>query len=118
MNNIKNKTIGITGENLAVKYLQENGYTILERNYRYKHFEIDIIAKINNCLHFIEVKYRKTNKFGYPEDFVTENQKERIKQAATEYIYNTRWENKISFDTLSIENQQYTNKITLFTDSF
>ena len=111
-----NKIVGKTGENNAVKYLLDNDFIILERNYRYKRCEIDIIAQKDNCIHFIEVKKRKNNLFGYPEDFVSKNQKERIKIAAEEYIYNINWDKKILFDIISIET--YNNKIDFFIDAF
>ena len=76
-----NKITGNIGEENAVNYLIQNKFTILERNYRFKRCEIDIIAKKDNCIHFIEVKIRKNNLFGYPEDFVSDNQKNRIKLA-------------------------------------
>ncbi len=50
---------GRKGEEIALAYLRENGYSILEKNWRHKHLEIDIIAKKNNILHFVEVKTRK-----------------------------------------------------------
>ena len=55
-----NKAIGNLGEDIAVSYLEKNKFTILERNYRYKRCEIDIIAEKDNCIYFIEVKIRKS----------------------------------------------------------
>lgn len=111
-----NKDIGKTGEDLSVDYLLNNGFKIIERNYRYKHCEIDIIAEKNNCLHFIEVKYRKTNTYGYPETFVSNNQKERIKTASDNYIFEKSWEWNISFDIISIEENN--NSIIFFEDAY
>ena len=111
-----NKIIGNIGENNAIKYLIDNGFTILERNYRYKRCEIDIIAQKDNHIHFIEVKKRKNNIFGYPEEFVSEKQKERIKLAAEDYIFKINWNNKILFDIISIET--YKDDIKIFIDAF
>ena len=111
-----NKTIGNFGEDLAVSYLEKNNFTILERNYRFKRCEIDIIAKNKDCIHFIEVKIRKNNMFGYPEDFVSKNQQNRIKLAAENYIYNNNWKNKILFDIISIEKNK--NNLAFFIDAF
>ena len=61
---------GNLGEDMAEKYLQDRGYTILYRNWRHKNWETDIIATKNSKLHFIEVKTRRTTTFGYPEDDV------------------------------------------------
>ena len=110
-----NKIRGNLGEDLAVSYLIKNNFTILERNYRYKRCEIDIIAKNNDCIYFIEVKKRKNNKFGYPEYFVSDGQKNRIKLAAQNYVYNNNWNGKILFNIISIEKD---NNIFFFVDAF
>lgn len=110
-----NKIRGNFGEDIAVSYLEKNNFTILERNYRYKRCEIDIIAKNKDCIYFIEVKIRKDNMFGYPEDFVSKNQQNRIKLAAENYIYNNNWNGKILFNIISIEKN---NNIQFFIDAF
>ena len=61
---------GALAEKLAATFLQKKGFTILEHNYRYQKAEIDIIAKKNNLLVFVEVKARSGGDFGYPETFV------------------------------------------------
>jgi putative endonuclease len=50
---------GTTGEKLGADYLQQTGFTILEKNWRHSHWEVDIIASKNNTLHFIEIKTRR-----------------------------------------------------------
>jgi len=61
-----NRDIGIIGEQEAIKYLKRMGYKIIERNFKTKKGEIDVIAMDNDILSFIEVKTRKTDKFGLP----------------------------------------------------
>ena len=69
---MNNKTVGNAGEDLACRYLQKQGYEILERNKHYSKFcEIDIIAKHKSTIVFIEVKTRKTNEFGTPSEAIT-----------------------------------------------
>ena len=63
--------LGKEGEELAAKWLSENGYSILHTNWRHSHYEIDIVATKGKFLHFVEVKARKASPFGYPEDSVT-----------------------------------------------
>ena len=62
--------IGKAGEKLAEQYLAENDYTILHRNWRFGHDEIDIIATKHNMVHFVEVKYRSSNFHSHPEEAV------------------------------------------------
>ncbi len=61
----------IVGENFAVKYLENKGYKIIERNFRIRYGEIDIVGIQNNTLVFIEVKTRKSSKFGTPLEAIT-----------------------------------------------
>lgn len=64
------KEIGNLGENLAIRYILENGFQLLYQNWRYKYWEVDIIALKNNTIHFIEVKTRQQSPFGFPEDSI------------------------------------------------
>ena len=68
------RRVGNHGEDFAAKILEDSGYMILERNYRSRSGEeIDIIATKDGVLHFIEVKTRTADEFGYPADAVNEN---------------------------------------------
>jgi len=93
---------GLIGEQMAARYLTEKGFTILHLNWRHSHWEVDIIASLNNTLHFIEVKTRRTQKFGYPEDDVSKKKMENLINASEEYLVlypQWKW---IRFDILSI----------------
>ena len=115
MNN--KRGIGTRGEDQAVHFLHSNGYEILDRNYRYRRAEIDIIARKNNLIIFIEVKKRADNKFGFPESFVSEEQIKRIMVAAEEYVYQNDWNGNIRFDIISIEGSGDDINITHFKDA-
>ncbi|MES2565662.1 MAG: YraN family protein [Bacteroidota bacterium] len=93
---------GILGEEIAIAHLLKTGYEILEKNWRHKHLEIDIIASINNTLVVIEVKLRANSFFGNPEEFVTKTKQKRVIKAAEFYIKenNIFWETR--FDIVSI----------------
>ena len=106
---------GGKGEDLAVDYLLKDGFEILERNYRYKRAEIDIIAMKNELIIFLEVKFRINTSFGHPEEFVSENQQQLIISGADDYIEQIRWQGNIRFDIISINS---TNEITYFEDAF
>jgi putative endonuclease len=62
--------LGKLGEELAVDFLQQNGYEILETNWVFQKAEIDIIAQKENILAVVEVKTRSSIEFGLPQDFV------------------------------------------------
>lgn len=84
---MNNKKIGNAGEDLACRYLEKNGYKILERNKHYSRFcEIDIIAEYKNTIVFVEVKTRKTNSFGAPAEAITKTKFEHIKQGVQYYL--------------------------------
>lgn len=84
---MNNKKFGNAGEDLACRYLEKNGYTILEQNKHYSKFcEIDIIAKHKNTTVFVEVKTRKTNNFGSPLEAITKTKYENIKKGVQFYL--------------------------------
>ncbi len=97
----KNK--GKYGEDLAVSYLRKKGFEIVERNYRFRKGEIDLITLLNNeVLVFVEVKLRKGDAYGDPETFVSRKQERLIIQAAEDYIFAINWQKDIRFDIISI----------------
>ena len=91
------KKIGDKGELLANKILESKGYEVLERNYRFKRCEIDIIALHNNLLIFIEVKSLNSFTYGYPEERVNQAKIAKIMEAAENYIYSIKWNKDIRF---------------------
>lgn len=106
MSNKNSQQIGSSGENLAAAHLEQMGYEIVERNYRYSRSEIDIIAlKQNELLIFVEVKKRTNLAFGEPETFVSNDQKQRIMAAAESYIFAINWKKDIRFDIISIDQE-------------
>jgi putative endonuclease len=94
---------GSDGENLAAAFLVQKGFEIVERNYRFKHAEIDIIVKRENWLIFIEVKTRKSNAFGEPEEFVDEFKARKIFEAAEHYIFSKDWHGHVRFDVVAVK---------------
>lgn len=94
---------GVQGENLAAEYLARNGYEIVARNYRFRKAEIDIIARRENWLLFVEVKTRTSDHFGEPESFVTQAKANHIFHAAEQFIYNIDWNGHVRFDVVSVK---------------
>jgi putative endonuclease len=93
---------GNLGESMAVSYLSDKGYGILHQNWRYSHWEVDIIAEKDGILHFIEVKTKRTLKFGHPEDNVDRKKIKYLMNAAEEYLYQQPQWKRIQFNILSI----------------
>ena len=87
--NLDKKELAKRGEDLAVKILSDKGYEIKERNYRFSHGEIDIIAidPGNGCTVFVEVKARQNLEFGEPEYAITKNKQRQIRRIAELYLY-------------------------------
>ena len=80
------QALGHWGENIACEYLQGIGHTILERNWRSGHFEIDIISVNAEGIHFVEVKTRQQNVQAPPQDNVNKAKQKRIVSAALGYL--------------------------------
>ncbi len=82
---MKRRDTGILGEKLAQDFLKKRGYRILETNYRCPRGEIDIIARHNESLVFVEVRTKMSLNFGSPEESITQTKRAKIKAAATHY---------------------------------
>ncbi len=108
MNNSKSyanyRERGTYYEQLSVKWLEDKGYTIIDKNYRCKMGEIDIIAKDGTTLVFVEVKYRRTPKMGYPWEAVGTAKQHRISQCAKWYMMSKHIDTAtpMRFDVISI----------------
>ena len=95
-------TLGKKGESLAEAFLIKQNFTILCKNYQYSHYEIDIIAKKEQFLHFIEVKTRKSFGFSFPEESIDKKKKKNLKMAASNYIYKNHWLGPVQFDLVLV----------------
>jgi len=112
MNRVK---VGKKYENKVAAYLREKGYTIFERNFRFHHKEVDIIAGKDDMLVFVEVKYRRDGTFGSGLDAVTARKRGNIQHAAVHYIDKKRlYDCNVRFDVASIEQ----DKLLYIEDAF
>lgn len=109
--------LGKKGEKIALNYLIDNGYKILEKNYRYLKAEVDIIAQKNNVLAAIEVKTRSTDYFGNPQDFVNPKKIKLLISAIDYYVNEKDLDVEVRFDIIAIIHQK-TIKITHLKDAF
>jgi len=105
---LNKREIGTIKEDLAGKFLIDNGLSILEKNYRVRSGEIDIIARDGSYLVFVEVKYRKTASSGHPEEAVNYNKMKQICKVSNHYrIYKKIPDNQsIRFDVIAIEGDE------------
>jgi putative endonuclease len=97
---------GKWGEKQAAAFLLQKGFEIIEKNYRDKHLEIDLIVRKDKMLVFVEVKTRSGTGFGMPEGFVNASKARLIMKAAEQYIYDKDWHFDVRFDIISILIQQ------------
>lgn len=115
-----NRLLGNLGEKAAINFLIEKGYYILHKNWRHKNLEIDVIAKQDQYLVFVEVKTRTQKTTGTPNITITETKQERLLRAAENYIEQYSYNGEIRFDVISV--WPTTNKnsfeIELITNAF
>ena len=101
--------LGKLGEELAVDFLQKNGYDILETNWTFQKAEIDIIAQKGTILAVVEVKTRSSIEFGLPQDFVKPKKIQLLVKAVNEYVISNDLEVEVRFDIIAIykENNEF-----------
>jgi putative endonuclease len=113
------KKTGKSGEELAVSFLKKKGYTIVERNYRCVFGEIDIVARHRGDIVFIEVKSRKSDDFGNPEEAVGFKKQRKISQIALNYLNEKHLDDHDArFDVVAIKLLPDDNKVKLITNAF
>jgi len=110
------KAIGQAGEEAAARYLEQQGYTILERNFRLRLGEVDIIARHGEYLVFIEVKTRRTKKFGSPFEAVDVRKQQQITKVAAAYTQGR--EIAIRFDVVAVYLKGKTVQVELLQNAF
>ncbi|MBW2605393.1 MAG: YraN family protein [Deltaproteobacteria bacterium] len=115
----RRQQFGKESESLAVRYLKKNGYKIIERNYRNKLGEIDIIAKEKGTLVFVEVKARKTHVFGNPKWAVTPKKQRKISMVALYYLKATKQTHvKARFDVVALSLAKDNSQIEIVKNAF
>lgn len=98
----QHNTLGTLGEDEAAAFLLKQGYTILQRNYRYQKAEVDILARKEDILAVVEVKTRSTLDFGSPQDFVKPKQIKRLVTAVDAYILANNLDVEVRFDIIAL----------------
>ena len=101
--------LGKLGEELAVDFLEKNGFEILETNWVFDKAEVDIIAQKNGILAVVEVKTRSSIDFGLPQDFVKPKKIQLLVKAINEYVTQNDLDVEVRFDIVAIhkENKEF-----------
>ena len=115
----KHQKFGERGENLAVWYLKKNGYKIIEQNYRNRMGEIDIIAREKKTIVFVEVKSRRSIRYGSPKWAVTPKKQRKISMVALYYLKATKQSDaKARFDVVAITSNRDEPQIEIVKNAF
>jgi putative endonuclease len=109
--------LGKSGEEAAVAYLAQHGYSIRHRNWRIHRLELDIVAEKAGCLVFIEVKTRRDTRYIDPQEAVDWRKIRRLSNAADAYVRFFRLNNPIRFDIIAVVGQTPPFQITHIKDA-
>ncbi len=110
---------GKKAEDLAVQFLQKNGYKIIVRNFRYQKAEIDIIAEKDNLIIIVEVKARSTDFFILPQEAVTKGKIRLIVTSANHFMEEYNKDQEVRFDIISVlPDEKGSLNIEHITDAF
>jgi len=110
--------LGKKGEEIAVKYLQEHNYTILDLNWTFQKAEVDIIALKNNTLAVVEVKTRSSIMVGEPQEFINKKKVNLLVKAINEYVITKNLDVNVRFDIITVVKSKSTFKLIHFKDAF
>ena len=110
--------LGKLGEELAVEFLRNDGYEILETNWTFQKAEIDIIAKKETILAVVEVKTRSSLEFGLPQDFVKPKKIELLVKAINEYVVSKDLDFEVRFDIIAVHKEDKSFAIEHLKDAF
>lgn len=115
----ENKDFGTSAEEGAARFLRSQGYKIIQRNYRNKLGEIDIVAKDKDTICFVEVKCRRSDKFGLPCEAVSGLKQRKIARVAISFLKERQLlDAKARFDVVAMESFGGEKKINLIKNAF
>ncbi len=110
--------LGKQGEDIAGAHLRGLGMEILETNWRFRKYEIDIIAKEGDFIVIVEVKTRRTNYFGEPQEFVNRAKQKQLIEGANAYIENKKLSLEVRFDIVSVLYNEQKSAVYLIREAF
>jgi len=97
---------GEAAEALACRYLEQQGLVLIERNYRCRVGEVDLIMRDGDCLVFVEVRSRHHSRYGTPAETVTRTKQRRLCRAASHFLLTHHCNAPCRFDVIAILQQQ------------
>lgn len=112
------QNLGDEGEMMASEFYQSHAYLIRDKNWRFGHLEIDIIAENQEALVFCEVKTRSSNCMGQPEEFVTRQKQKNVIRAANFYMNKFAIQKEVRFDVVSILKTKDKTELTHIPNAF
>jgi putative endonuclease len=113
------RAIGNSGEHFAVSFLKQLGMVVLDRNYTYNHGEIDIVARDGSELVFVEVKMRRSARFGMPEESVTPSKQALVRRTAEGYVQEKNLDEiSCRFDVIAIRMEHGRRKLVYYKNAF
>lgn len=102
-NLLPSKRRGDLGESAAARYLEAQGFRVLERNWRYRQWELDLVCRDGDTIVFVEVKTRAATTMGSPSDGLHRNKQARLVKAASQYLSrHDLWDEPCRFDLASV----------------
>lgn len=105
---ITNYQAGHLAEKNAAEYLLQQGFTIMELNWKTKYCEIDIVAEKNKAVYFVEVKYRKNTNQGYGLEYITNKKLDQMRFAAELWVSSHDWTNEYQLAAIGIDGEEIT----------
>jgi uncharacterized protein (TIGR00252 family) len=96
-------SLGNVGESAAAEYLERHGYEVVERNFRTRQCEIDVVARKGSCIYFVEVKYRGTSSQGTGLEYVTPKKQKQMRFAAEVWMQEHAWEGDAVLSAIEID---------------
>jgi len=116
---MERQRLGERGEDLACRALVARGYHILQRRYRTRYGELDIVAEHEGLLIFVEVRARGSGRFGHPADSVGPQKQQRVAAMAESYLGLERMHHRVCrFDVVTVETGTQPPRVTIYPDAF
>jgi len=105
--------IGRLAEDLAAAHLETAGYHLLDRNWRNRWCELDIVARKLGTVHFVEVKYRRNTSYGFAAEYITRDKINRLRRAALAWCQAHGYDGAYQIDVIAVEGSLEAPRITL-----